>query len=243
MYSHFSDLYVAAKLGISLEELYSKIDNPDQFTEEERAKMKEAMDIDVVEFLQEEKVLENGAMETWEEGNGGRDAATNRPDAIVERFDAAMDNSEDPCSAFNANVVLPFMNDEGAVQGEIVQAVKEGDYYRIQDIPLHASKFALYDLLEVVDREGVLYYKKIIESWDRHVIQMMIFNEADMKIVEAFLERLGCNWRWNKEELLIAFDVAKHVAYEPIKEWLEMGEREKRWGYREACLSKRKNSN
>jgi len=75
------------------------------------------------------------------------------------------------------------------------------------------------------------------------VIQMMIFNEADMEIVEAFLNKFGCSWRWNKEELLIAFDVAKHVSYEPIKEWLDSGEGEKRWGYREACLSKRENTN
>jgi hypothetical protein len=44
-------------------------------------------------------------------------------------------------------------------------------------------------------------------------------------------------WRRSDDKHLIAFDVPKHVPYGPIKDWLDQGEREQRWGYREACLS------
>jgi len=41
----------------------------------------------------------------------------------------------------------------------------------------------------------------------------------------------------NAHSHLIAFDVPKHVAYPPIKEWSDQGEKNNRCGYRAACLS------
>lgn len=62
----------------------------------------------------------------------------------------------------DSKVVLPYTDDEGNIYGETIQATKEGDYYRIKSIPLYASKIALYDLIAVCRRKGVLYFHKII---------------------------------------------------------------------------------
>jgi|HubBroStandDraft_2_1064218.scaffolds.fasta_scaffold907127_1 hypothetical protein len=137
----------------------------------------------------------------------------------------------------DSKLILPYKDDEGIIRGEAVLATKEGNYYRIKGIPVHASKIALYDLIGVRKREGVLYFQKIIESSGRNVIQMIVFKDRQIKAIGQDLEHFGCMWRRSDDKRLIAFDVPKHVPYRPIKDWLDQGEREQRWGYREACLS------
>jgi len=137
----------------------------------------------------------------------------------------------------DSKLILPYKDDEGGVRGEIVLASKEGPYYRIKSIPIHASKIALYDLISIRIREDVLYFHKIIESSGRSVIQMFVFKNRQIKAIGSDLEKFGCMWRRGDDKHLIAFDVPKHVPYQPIKDWLDQGEREQRWGYREACMS------
>ena len=134
-------------------------------------------------------------------------------------------------------LILPYKDDEGAIRGETVLATKEGNYYRITSIPLYASKIALYDLIAVRDREGVLYFHKIIEGSGRSVIQMIVFDEQEINFILKDLEQFGCLWRRSDDKHLIAFDVPKLVSYQPIKDWLDQGQQEERWGYRGACLS------
>jgi uncharacterized protein DUF4265 len=137
----------------------------------------------------------------------------------------------------DSKLILPYKDDEGVIRGETVLATKEGNYYRIKSIPVHASKIALYDLIGVRKREGVLYFHKIIESSGRSVIQMIVFRDRQIKAIGKDLEEFGCIWRRSDDKHLIAFDVPRHVSYRPIKTWLEKGEKEEWWGYREACLS------
>ena len=137
----------------------------------------------------------------------------------------------------DSKLILPYKDDEGMVRGETVLATKEGNYYRIKSIPAHASKIALYDLIGTRKRDDVLYFHKIIESSGRNVIQMIVFKDRQIKAIGKDLEQFGCMWRRSDDKHLIAFDVPKHVPYRPIKDWLDQGEREQRWGYREASLS------
>ena len=137
----------------------------------------------------------------------------------------------------DSKLILPYKDDEGIIRGEAVLATKEGNYYRIKSIPVHASKIALYDLIDIRKREGILYFHKIIESSGRSVIQMIVFKDRQIKVIGKDLEQFGCLWRRSDDKHLIAFDVPKHVPYRPIKDWLDQGEREQRWGYREAGLS------
>jgi|SRR5579859_418796 len=137
----------------------------------------------------------------------------------------------------DSKLILPYKDDEGVIRGETVLATREGSYYRINSIPVHASKIALYDLIEVFEWEGLLYFRKIIEDSGRNVIQMIVFEQRRLNSILNDLEKFGCLWRRSDDKCLIAFDVPKHLPYQPIKDWLDQGEREERWGYREACLS------
>ena len=137
----------------------------------------------------------------------------------------------------DSKLILPYKDDDGIIRGETVLGTKEGNYYRIKSIPVHASKIALYDLIAIRNREGVLYFHKIIESSGRNVIQMIVCRDRQIRAIGKHLEEFGCIWRRSDDRHLIAFDVPKHVPYGPIKEWLDQGEFDQRWGYRTACLS------
>ena len=137
----------------------------------------------------------------------------------------------------DSKVILPYKVGKRIICSETVLATKEGNYYRIKSIPVCASKIALYDLIDTRNREGVLYFHKIIESSGRSVIQMIVFRNRQIKAIGKDLEQFGCMWRRSDNKHLIAFDLPPHVPYRPIKDWLDQGEGEQRWGYREACLS------
>jgi hypothetical protein len=137
----------------------------------------------------------------------------------------------------DSKLILPYKDDKGIIRGETVLATKEGHYYRVKSIPVRASKIALYDLIGVRKRESILYFHKIIESSGRSVIQMIVFRYRRIKLIGKDLEQFGCLWQRSDDKYLIAFDVPKHIPYRLIKDWLEQGEREQHWGYREACLS------
>jgi hypothetical protein len=136
-----------------------------------------------------------------------------------------------------SKLVLPYRDDEGIIRGETVSAIKEGNYYRINSIPLYASRIALYDLISIRNRAGTLYFHKIIETSGRNVIQMTLLKKRQISGIEKYLGRFDCLYRHSDDKRIVAFDVPKHVLYQPIKNWLDQGEQDERWGYREACLS------
>src|ERR1700744_2963152 len=115
----------------------------------------------------------------------------------------------------DSKLILPYKDDEGVLRGETVLAAKEGDYYRIKSIPVYASKIALYDLIDIRKRGGVLYFHKIIESSGRSVIQMIIFRDRQIKAIGKDLQQFGCMWQRDENKHLIAFDMPKHVHYQP----------------------------
>src|SRR5689334_19485038 len=104
----------------------------------------------------------------------------------------------------DSKLVLPYTDDEGNIRGETVLATKEGSYYRIKSIPVRASKIAMYDLIAVQKREGILYFHKIIEGSGRNVIQMIIFNDRQVKVVAKDIEAFGCTWQHSDNKNLIA---------------------------------------
>lgn len=138
--------------------------------------------------------------------------------------------------SFDIKIVIPYQDEDGTIRGEELLAIKTGDYYQIKSIPLYASRIAVNDILQVREREGVLYFQKIIQDSKHSVIQMVII-DRDYKDIINQIRHFGCRWQWSNSRNLMAFDIPKEMPYPPIKEWLDKGEEEQRWAYRIACLS------
>lgn len=136
----------------------------------------------------------------------------------------------------STKIVLPYKGQHGDARGEIVVAAKEAGYYRIKSIPFYASRIAPYDLISIHNREGALYFHRIIEGSGYSVVQMDIFI-SQVKQIGRDIEKFGCIWGLCHKKHRIAFGIPKNVPYSPVENWLATGEEEARWAYRGACLS------
>jgi hypothetical protein len=134
-------------------------------------------------------------------------------------------------------VLFTFKNDESAFAIESLWAMKEHEYYRIDNIPFMVSNIALYDLVSVEEDEGALYFEALIEASGHSVIQLVIFDEESVISVAKQLETFGCHWEGSHVKKLISIDIPKDVDYKPIKAFLRQGEVSGIWTFKEACLS------
>jgi hypothetical protein len=136
-----------------------------------------------------------------------------------------------------SKILLTYKDEQGAYQVESVWATKEGAYYRINNIPFFAASVALNDLVSAEKDGNALYFDALIEASGHSVIQMIIFNEDEVMKIGKELEKLGCTWEGSHIKNLISIDIPKNISYFILKEYLDKGEAEERWSYREACLA------
>jgi hypothetical protein len=136
----------------------------------------------------------------------------------------------------DSKILLTFKDDEGNYQIESVWATKQGEYYRIDNIPFSAPNIALHDVVSVEEDDGALYFDELIEASKHSTIQMIIFDESKVSQIGKVLEDLKCSWEGSHLKNLIAVDVPPDVSYKVVKEYLDKGEKESRWSYKEACL-------
>jgi hypothetical protein len=66
---------------------------------------------------------------------------------------------------------------------------------------------------------------------------MLVLNNNDLIQIGKELERMGCTWEGSNIKNWISIDVPKEIPYSPVKNYLDEGEKNDRWSYREACLA------
>jgi hypothetical protein len=137
----------------------------------------------------------------------------------------------------DSKILLTYKDDEGAYKIESVWATKEGEYYRINNIPFFAANIALNDLVSVEEDNGALYFNALIEPSGHSAVQMIIFNENEIVQIGKELEQFGCTWEGSHIKTLISIDIPNEVSYNIVKQFLDKGEKDGRWSYKEACLS------
>jgi hypothetical protein len=137
----------------------------------------------------------------------------------------------------DSKILLTYKDDEGNYKIESVWATKEGEFYRINNIPFFATNVALNDIVSVEKDGDALYFDKLIEPSGHNTIQMIIFEENEVMDIGRELEQFGCTWEGSHIKSLIAIDIPKEISYNLVKQFLERGERDGRWSYKEACLA------
>jgi len=137
----------------------------------------------------------------------------------------------------DSKILLTYQDDQGNYQVECVWATKEGAYYRINNIPFFASNIALDDVISAKQEDNALYFDVLVEASGHSTIQIIIFNEAEVINVGKELEKLGCTWEGSHIKNLLSVDIPKSVSYQVVKDFLDNGENEGKWSYKEACLA------
>jgi hypothetical protein len=120
---------------------------------------------------------------------------------------------------------------------ESVWASREGDSYRIKNIPFFAPNIAYDDLISVEDDQGELFFDDIIEESGNSTLQIIIFKEIDIDVITKKIERLDCSWEGSHLKGYISVNVPKEIEYLPIKFFLDTESKDGKLDYKEACLA------
>ena len=125
--------------------------------------------------------------------------------------------------------------EEGEITAESMWATKIGEHYRIENIPFLIYDVAFHDVVKVEEVDGVLEAIDVIEESGHSTIRIYFASEVSEETL-SFLRKQGCGLEKFSKKVL-AVDIPPLVKYEPIKEYLEEGEKKGFWEYEEGCLT------
>ncbi|WP_063742769.1 DUF4265 domain-containing protein [Flavobacterium psychrophilum] len=126
---------------------------------------------------------------------------------------------------------------EDKLSVESVWAIKEDNYYRIQNIPFFIPNIAFGDLISVEIDENELYFDEIIETSENSTLQVIFFDEKDVKTITTKLQSFNCGWEGSHLSRYISINVPKNENYFELKEYLTQLTNSKIIEFKEACLS------
>ena len=120
---------------------------------------------------------------------------------------------------------------------ESVWALREGNYFRIKNIPFFAPNISYDDLISVEKDEEELFFEDIIETSGNSTLQIIIYNKNDIADITKTIEYLGCGWEGSHLEGYISVNVPKEVDYANVREYLDKMLGMEKLDYKEACLA------
>jgi hypothetical protein len=137
----------------------------------------------------------------------------------------------------NDKVMFDYYDLEGKLAVESVWAAKEGNGYRIKNIPFFAPNIAYDDIISVEDDNGELFFDDIIKESGNSTIQVIIYNENDFEEVTKKIESFKCGWEGSYLKGYISVNIPKEINYLPVKAFLVSESENKKLDYKEACLA------
>ncbi len=134
-------------------------------------------------------------------------------------------------------ISLVYYDLEENIAIETVFASKEGDYYRVKNVPFFAPNIAYNDLIEVDIEDNILYFENLIEPSGHSTIQVTIYSDENLKKFTDIIESLKCDWEGSHLSNYLSIDIPRNIDYSNVKKELEDGFNDGIWDYKEACLS------
>lgn len=137
----------------------------------------------------------------------------------------------------DVKIKLVYYNQVGNIDVESVWSKKEGEFYRIKNIPFFASNLSYNDLVKVDEEDGELFFDELVEPSGHSTLQIIFFDEKIISQVTAYFIEQGCSWEGSHKKNYISVDVPADIKYNNIKGHLDVLELEKKLSYKEACLA------
>ncbi|MDR3697267.1 DUF4265 domain-containing protein [Mucilaginibacter sp.] len=130
--------------------------------------------------------------------------------------------------------------DDYATETLLAEVVNEEyGYYKLKSLPFYAPKLALDDVVwaQYKQTEGVLVYRKTVQRSGNSTVHVVILDdEHNLDAVAAVFEASGCVIdKLNDKYFVIG--IPSTTDYIPVKNQLDVFEREKVLDYAESCLS------
>lgn len=109
--------------------------------------------------------------------------------------------------------------------------------YRIEAIPFFVEGIALGDTVSASKHEGELWFDDVEDDGGHSTVQIIIFEQNRVPELQETLSQLGCTTAASQLAVLIAVDIPPGVNWKPIQKFLDEGEAEDYWTYKEAAFA------
>lgn len=145
--------------------------------------------------------------------------------------------SEDRNKESDYKIKLVYHDLEGNLATEGVRASKEGEYYRVKNVPFFAPNLAYNDLISVENDEGELFFDSLIEASGHTTLQIIFFKHEFVDQVTEDLVKFNCDWEGSHVKEYISVDVPKTVNYSEVRKYLNQKFEEGILDFTEPCLA------
>lgn len=117
---------------------------------------------------------------------------------------------------------------------ESIWALKEGNYYRIDNIPFYANGISYGDLISVRSIDENMIFDRTIENSGHSTYRIFSLTkeEENFQFFWKLLERLGCSYEQVSANLY-AIDVPANTDIYEVFKILELGEKREIWDFEE----------
>lgn len=137
----------------------------------------------------------------------------------------------------NAKININYFDLENNLSLESVWADKEGELYKIKNIPFFAPNIAYDDLVSVEEEDGALFLDKVVSRSGNSTIHIIIFNEKKFNSIVGEIEKLKCGWEGSHINKYVVVNIPKNLNYNIVKDYLELGREANIFDYEESYLS------
>jgi hypothetical protein len=135
-------------------------------------------------------------------------------------------------------VIFEYYNDaSGSYELESAWAVKAGEYYKLDNILFYAPEYSVGDIINVEERDGELFVTELVEESGHSTVRILFDDVDDVEDTRNQLRKLGCESEISNVPTLISVDIPPKVEYRKVKEFLDEGSNNGKWGYEESCLA------
>jgi hypothetical protein len=120
---------------------------------------------------------------------------------------------------------------------ESLWAISLGDgLYKVENIPFFAMGLAVGDVVSVEPVQGLLRFKGVVQPSGHKTMRVIVYDKREVPAVRELLKKQGCDVEQSHIPGLISVDVPPAVSLPELRQILDEGEAQERWGYEEAWL-------
>lgn len=136
-------------------------------------------------------------------------------------------------------LVLTYKHDpeDTEIFTERVDAVKEGNYYKLVHVPAFAPNIAYGDIVKVEYDDGEFHFDELIEESGYSVAKIVIWKPECKDEIVSTLQNFGCGVNTHLADHYIVISIPPELLYSPVRVFLEEKKVSENIDF-EDCLSK-----
>jgi hypothetical protein len=114
----------------------------------------------------------------------------------------------------------------------------DGENFIVDNIPMIAKRISLGDTIkaEFDEEEKRYYFDDFVLTSGNSTIRIFFYNNDLIELTRKWLNNVGCESEVLLARSTVAVNIPKEIDYVPIRNYLEEGEKNKKWVYEESCL-------